>query len=288
MQVTSYQYRRRRAPRRPVAAGLLLWFASIAGLAQAVEFNEKLKAPMAKGGVELKSMAEGYSASFARQRETSPRAMVTNKALFLEHFDLEWQINRALEDKRPMEDLSSIGLVKDGNGGIRIDYNAFPQWQPFSETLASMMPALSMDTLGPLLVNRGFRESDVAAVRNYIATHDLRAATSASTLPVAISFSKVVKKYDKVKLPVGKDLVFSYLYQREKADAEARRAWSEGLLKQLDDQRVRILHSYFAELGGTGYWVPSDSEAGVADVLATVRLPDFEQRATAEARGVTP
>ena len=106
-------------------------------------------------------MAESYSASFARLRNVSPAEMVTNKALFQEHFDLEWQLKRALEDKRPLEDLSALGLVKHENGSFRIDYNAFPQWQPFPETLASMMPILSMDTAGPLLIDRGFRESDV-------------------------------------------------------------------------------------------------------------------------------
>jgi len=286
MQVTtSYQCRCKRPRRRFAAAGLLLSFAGIAGVAQAVEFDEKLMAPRARNATELKSMAESYSASFARVRDVSPAQMVTNKALFLEHFDLEWQIKRALDDKRHMEDLSAIGLVKDGSGAIRIDFNAFPQWQPFSETLSSMMPVLSLDTAGPLLINRGFRESDVAAIRNYIETHDVQAAASARTLPIAISFSKVVKKYDKIKRPVSKDLVFSYIYQRDKADAEARRGWSEGLIQVLDDQRVRVLHSYFAEMKSTGVWSASDTEAGVAGLLALLRLPDFEQRAIAESRG---
>jgi len=285
MQVTSYQCHRQRLRRGPLAAGLLLWFASIAGVAQAVEFDEKLKAPMAKGAAELKSMGESYSASFARLSNVSPAAVVTNKALFLEHFDLEWQIKRALEDKRPMEDLSAIGLVKDESGSLRIDFNASPQWQPFPEILASMMPIISLDTAGPLLVNRGFRESDVAAIRSYIETHDVEAAASARTLPIAISFSKVVKKYDKIKRPVSNDLVFSYIYQRNKADAEARREWSEGLIHVLDDQRVRVLHSYFAEVKSTGVWSASDTEAGIAGLLALLRLPDFEQRAIAESRG---
>jgi hypothetical protein len=293
MQVTSYQCPLKRPRCGPVAAGLLVWLASIAGVAQAVEFDEKLKAPMVKGGVELKSMAESYSASFARLSDASPAELVTNKALFLDHFDLEWQIKRAMEDKRPMEDLSALGLVKDATGAFRIDFNAFPQWQPFSETLASMMPALSLDTAGPLFINRGFRESDVAAIRKYIETHDIQAAASARTLPIAVSFSKVVKKYDKIKRPVGKDLVFAYIYQRDKADADARREWSKGLLELLDDQRVRVLHSYFAEMKSTGVWSASDTEAGVAGLLAQLRLPDFEQRAIAEsrrtdARGATP
>ena len=286
MQVTSYPCLKR-LRRGTLAAGLLFWLAGIASLAQAVEFDEKLKAPMARGGAELKSIAEGYSASFARLRDASPAEQVTNKVLAAERFDLAWQIDRALEDKRPLEDLSALGLVKHENG-FRIDYNAFPQWQPFPEMLASLMPTLNLDTVGPLLVNRGFRESDVVALRNYVETHDLQAATNARTLPIAISFSKVVRKYDKIKRPVGKDVVFSYLYQREKAGAEARRAWSEGLIQLLDDQRVRVLHSYFAELQGTGYWTASDSEAGVASLLAAMRLPDFEQRATVEAKGGTP
>ena len=291
MQVTSYQCRTRQPRRGPVAAGLLLCFASIVGVAQATEFitgfDEKLKAPMAMGATELKSRAQSYSASFARLRELSPTEMVTNKALFLEHFDLVWQINRALEDGRPMEDLSALGLVMHENG-YRIDYNAFPQWQPFPETLSSLVPTLNMAAAGPLLINRGFRESDVAALRSFIETHDLKTATSARTLPMAISFSKVVKKYDKIKRPVGKDLVFSFLYQRGKVEAEARRAWSEDLVHTLDDQRVRVLHSYFTEMQGIGYWSPSDTESGVANLLTVMRLPDYEQRATAEARGVTP
>ena len=149
--------------------------------------------------------------------------------------------------------------------GFRIDYNAFPQWQPFPETLASLMPTMSMDDAGPQLVARGFRESDVAALRSYLETHDLKAETSARTLPIAISFSKVVKKYDRIKRPVGKDLVFSFLYQRDKAEAEVRRAWAEGLIRTLDDQRVRVLHSYFSEIQGIGYWSPDDAEAGVAE-----------------------
>lgn len=275
-------------PSYRVAAGLLLWLASFAGVAQAVEFDERLRAPRAIGGAELKSKAESYSATFARLRDVSPSEMVRNKALTLEHFDLEWQIERALEDKRPLEDLSAVGLVKQDGGGFRVDYNAFPQWNPFPEVLASMMSIQSLDTLAPQLIARGFRESDVEAIRKYIETHDVKAAASARTLPIAISFSKVVKKYDRIKRPVGKDLVFSFIYQRDKTGSEARREWSEGLIRLLDEQRVRVLHSYFAEMRSTGSWSANDAEAGVANLLATMRLPDYEQRATAEAGGATP
>jgi hypothetical protein len=265
----------------------MLILAGFAGLAQAVEFDEKIKAPMARGGAELKTQAESYSASFALLRAVSPVEMVTNQVLSQKRFDLEWQLTRALEDKRPQEDLSALGLEKYENG-FRIDYNKFPQWQPFPERLASLMPTMNMDVAGPLLIARGFRESDVAALRSYLEIHDLKAETSARTLPIAISFSKVVKKYDRIKRPVGKDLVFAFLYQRDKTGAEARRAWSEGLIRTLDEQRVRVLQSYLSEIQGTGYLAPSDTEAGVTNLLAVMRLPDYEQRASAEAAGATP
>lgn len=266
---------------------MMLMLAGFAGRAQAVEFDEKIKAPMARGGAELKMQAESYSASFARLEGASPLEMVTNKALTAERFDLEWKLNRAMEDKRPMEELSALGLVKYENG-FRIDYDAFPQWQPFPEKLAILMPSMSMTDVGPLLVSRGFRDSDVAALRNYLETHDLKKESAARTLPIAISFSKVVKKYDKIRRPVGKDVVLSYIYQRNKVEEEARRAWAEGLIRTLDDQRVRVLQSYLSELQGSGYWLPDDVETGVAGLLAAMRLPDYEQRATAEAAGVAP
>jgi len=150
------------------------------------------------------------------------------------------------------------------------------------------MPAMDMDALGSQLISRGFRESDVVALRTYVDTNDLKAAISARTLPIAISFSKVVKKYDKIKRPVGKEVVFAFLYQREKTEAEVRRTWSEGLIRTLDDQRVRVLQSYLSEMQATGNWSPDNVEAGVANLLAVMRLPDYEQRATAEASGVTP
>ena len=266
---------------------LTLMFASFAGGAQAVEFDERVKAPMVKGGAELKAQAESYSARYTGLGTASPLEIVANKSLLLEQYDLEWHLKRALEDNRPLEDLSAIGLVKDGNG-IRIDFNAFPQWHPFHEKLAALIPTMDIDAVGSQLVARGFRESDVAAVRSYLKSHDLKTEIAQRTLPLAVSFSKIVKKYDKIKRPVGRDVVFAFLYQRDKLVAETRRAWAEGLIRTLDDQRARVLQSFFSEIQSTGYWTPDNVEAGVASLLDLMRRPDYEQRASDDARGVTP
>lgn len=267
---------------------LCLALAALAGSAQAVEFDEKLKAPRAKGAAEIKTLAENYSAAFTRLDTVSPVESVTNKALLLEYFDLKWQLERAIDEKRPLGELSAVGLVMQEDGSITIDLGAHPQWDPFVNKLTSFLPNMNIDSAAPLFIDRGFRESDIATLKNYVATNNLKAAVAEKTLPIAVSFSKVVKKLDRLKQPVSRGLVFSFLYQRQKAQALAEQKWTEGLTEVLDAQRMRVLHSYFSEIKGHAVWAASDVDTGVAGVLAMMRLPDYEQRATAEAKGVAP
>ena len=279
MHVPSYQR---------LAPGLFVVLAAFAGIAQAVDFDEKLKAPQAKGAAEIKALAENYSTTFARLDAASPAASVTDRSLYMDFFELKWQINRALDEKKPLQDLSAVGLVKREDGSLSIDLGANPQWDPLTQKLSTLLPSMDLKTLGPMLINRGFRESDLVTLENYLATNDLKASMKAKTLPMAISFSRVVKKYEKLKLPVSRGLVFSYLYQRSKAEAQEEQRWAEGLLNALDAQRARILQSYFSEMKGQAVWAASDVDTGVATLLSTMRLRDFEQRATEEARGVAP
>ena len=269
------------------AAALCLALASFAGGARAVEFNETLQTPLVKGA-ELKNLAESYSSTFARLEAASPTESITNQSLFLQHFDVEWQIQRAVDQKRLPEDLGAVGLVKKEDGSISIDLAEYPQWDPFAQKISSFLPEMNFDSVGPLLINRGFRESDVIALKEYVASRKLKSEVAAKALPITLSFSRLVKKYDNTKRPVGNDLVFSYLYQRSKAEALAKREWAAGVLKVLDPQRVRVLHSYFYEMKGRATWAASDVDAGTAVLLALMRLPDFEQRAMAEAKGVAP
>lgn len=272
----------------PVSAVLALLLASFAGMSQAVEFNEKLKAPQAKSNAALKSEVESFASTYKRLKETTPAELVNSDALSRDIFEIKWQLTRAVDERRPIGELAEFGVQPRGDGAYEIDDNAFPFWRTFDEILGLMLPTANLDIVGAQLIDRGFRDTDVAAVKEYVARHDPAAMAAAATLPMAISFSRMVKKYDKIKRPAGKDLVLSYIYQRNKADAQARRAWAAGLLNLLDAQRVRILHSYLSETTGTTYLAPSDTDAGVAAMLADMRLPDYEQRVTAAAKGATP
>lgn len=274
--------------RLPGAAVLALLLSSFAVLSQAVEFDERLKAPQTRSNAALKSEVESFATTHARIAAASPAELVSSAALSRESFELKWQLTRAIDERRPIGELAEFGITPRGDGSYEIDGGAHPYWRTFDEDLWSILPTANLDTLGVQLISRGFREPDVAALKEYVASHDPNAMAAAATLPIAISFSRVVKKFDKIKRPAGKDLVLSYIYQRNKADAQARRAWAEGLLKQFDAQRVRVLHSFFSEMKGITYLAPSDTDAGVAGILATMRLPDFEQQAIADSKGATP
>jgi hypothetical protein len=277
-----------RVPRPPFAAAVIAMFASVAGIANAVEFDEKLKAPQSKDAAELRSRAQTYSERAAQARLSGPGASIRDRNLAAERFDVEWDLERSIDLGKPLGDLSAVGIVDHGDGSYGVDLAAHPQWSDPAAQLAGLLPVLSSAGFSAELARRGMLPEAVAKLSGYVATHDAKAAAAAAALPVSLSFSRVVRKYDKLKRPVPDSLVFAYLYQRERAASEARRAWAENLVDTLGADAVRIMESYFAELQNTAVWTPSDPRAGIDGTLASLRLPDFEQKATAEAQAVTP
>jgi hypothetical protein len=274
--------------RLQVVASLMFVFASLAGSARAVEFDEKLKAPMAKDVGTLKAQSESFGARFAQLHLAAPQEMVTNTSVAREQFDLRWQAQQSVDRRQSMEELAALGFKGLGDGGYTIDVNAFPQWNLPHEEAAAIFPTLDWNEAAPGFMRRGFREQDVATVKDYVATHDVLAAARQQSVAVSIAFSKVIKKIDRLKQPVPDSLVLSYVYQRQRAESESQRAWLAALLQKLDAQRVRIMMSTLDEMLPTTTWLPEDPAAVIADALATVRLPNFEEMAVAEAKGVAP
>ena len=288
MQVPNSHGRPRHRWRTPLAATLMLTLATFTGLAQAVEFDEKIRAPMMKDAAELKAQAQDFSTRFAAVREAAPERLVMDAALAREQFDIAWRAKRAIDERRPIDDLAAVGLVSDVNGVVRIDFNAYPQWLPYEERLASLFADANLDALGKELIRRGFRATDVVALEAWLAAHDLNRTAAERVLPVSLGFHKIVGKYDKLKRPVDTGLLLSYVYQRAKVRSEATREWAAGLLQTLDAQRARILFDYLSEPQSFGVWTPTVQSHALAETLATMRRPDFEQQAIAEAKGVQP
>jgi hypothetical protein len=253
-----------------------------------VEFDEKMKAPQAKDPAELRSRAQTYGGHAAQKQIAGIDALIRDRGLSQERFDVTWDLQRSIDFRRPIGDMSGEGIVDRGDGSYGIDLDANPQWSDPADRLAGLLPVLDRVSLGTEFKRRGMSAAGVGNLHRYLDSHDVTKATGAAALPLAVSFSRVVRKYDKIKRPVPDSLVFSYIYQRELATAEARRQWGVGLLDALGPADTRIVESYLDEMKSTVVWAPSDPRSGIDSLLANLRLPDFEQKAAAEATGVTP
>ncbi|MEJ0085795.1 MAG: hypothetical protein WDO72_08940 [Pseudomonadota bacterium] len=284
MNSSSYRHGRRLR----VAAGFFLMLAGLAGSAQAVDFDEQVKAPMMKDAASLRSQAQAFSARFAELQDGATEQLITNRALAGSRLDLIWQIQQAIDLRRPLGEVSELGLVSRGDGSYNIDFNSFPQWERVDRKLAELLPTYQWDLLSQVLTNRGFTAEESSKLKAYLASRDANVEAHQKKLPIALGFSKVVKKYDKIKRPVPESVVLSYIYQLQRAGSEATREWAVGLLDSIGAHGARILLSAMSEGTSTTIWSPSDQPAGIAGTLAAVRQPDFEQQATAQAKGTKP
>lgn len=288
MHVTSVCQGRRRSMRRPLAAVLMFGIAALGGVAHAVEFDEKLKAPMMKSNAQTFAQAKEFGARYREVQAATPSQVITNASLAREKFDLRWQVERAIDQRKPIEEFAELGFESLGNGSYKVDLNAHPEWDDLSSGFVGILASPDLDPLVQALIQLGFRPEDGATLKNYVATHDAKIASSIATLPIALGFARIVRKFDKAQRPVPDALVFSYLYQTTRAVSESNRLWVVELLKQFDAQRARILLATFQQFPSSVSWSPSDPAAVVASQLSAVRLPNFEEIVTAEAKGVAP
>ncbi len=279
----------RRQTRWPaLRAVLMLALTGFTGSAHAAEFDEKLKSPVMKNATELRTQMQTFATKFRDIRAATPAQLVTNATLARQQFDLIWQVQQAIDMRKPLDELAEVGIVSLGEGRYGVDMGAYPQWNEIASSfIAATLPDNLQYTVSAL-IQRGFRPEDVATLKRYLDEHDFRNVSSATNLSVSLGFARAVRKYDEQKRSVPDSLVFSYWYQRARYHSEGQRSWAEGLLKGFDAQRQRIFLSLIMELNPYSTWSPDDIATGIPDLLAQVRMPDFEQRIIAEAKGVAP
>jgi hypothetical protein len=278
MQVTSNCQGRRRLKWRPLAAVLMLALASVGGIAYAVDFDEKIYSPAMKNAAVFKTQAQNFATKYREISAAMPEQAVTNASLARQQFDLSWQLERAINERRPPAELETMGWVRLDNGGYSIDTRKYPEWRSQGDHIATLFNSKLGEGFYEELLQRGFRPEDVAAFKEYIATHDLKQATHAATVPVALGFQQTVRKFDRAGRPVPDVLVVSYWYQSRRAYTDTSRTWSEGLLKTLDAQRVRVLLSYLSEQESYKSLIPESVSESISGTLASVRSPDFEKQ----------
>lgn len=280
MQVNSPCPSRRHAMPRPFAALLMLALAGVGSLAHGMGFDESLRAPMMKSAADFKTQAQSFAAKFRAVRDAAPAQMVTDASLARQQFEMSWQLERAVNERRPLSEPESLGLVSMENGGYQIDTRENPQWRAQGEYIATMFKSNVREGTFNELRERGFRPEDIEALRTYIGSHDVDVASQAATQSVARAFQAVVRKFDRAAKPVPDALVMSYWYQSGRAFQEANRTWSEGLLKTIDAQRQRVLSSYLAELVSFKSLTPSSVEEGIRQTLEAIRSSHLDKGLT--------
>jgi hypothetical protein len=228
---------------------------------------------------------QGFAPKYREILAATPMQTITNAALSRQQFDLTWQVERAVNEGRPLNGLEEIGFMKHADGSYSVDTSKNPEWRVQANQIKAGLSSNMLDPICDTLVERGFRPEDVATLKKYVAENDVVSRGRAATAPIALAFHRVVKKFDKAGKPVPDALVVSFWYQNSRVINETNRAWAEGLLNSLDAQRRRILLSLFTEAGGTFFVIPESTSAGIIRTLESVRSGDFEQRATAISKG---
>jgi hypothetical protein len=230
-------------------AGVMLGIAMFVAMqAQAAPFDETLKPPRAATSQALRTKLEAHFATFQRkQQDQDPAAFIRDRRAYQQWADVYFAVTLALDEGTPLGDLSPFGLTKREDGRYQIDLRAFPQWEPLDSRLYMFTNPDVFESYVPALAARGFRDSDVTALRSYLANHDPRLAIHAEGRQLVDSFARRLQIERRAAQPLDVQEVLAYRYQKERIKSEARRQWAVGLLDTLDRQRQRILVSLLDE-----------------------------------------
>lgn len=252
--------------------------APVAGV-HAAKFDEKLKAPEATTNEELKVAIREYFKVYARVNAKSPAGIVRDRAAHAKWYDTHWLLQRAIDKKRDLGDLSEFGIVAKGDGSYSIDVANFPQWTPLNSSLTRLLEPTLFEIYATDLKARGFRDQDIDAMQAYIDANQPRRAVFAENAALGESFAAKVEKQLSKKQKIGMPQMMSYLYQTSRNNAEAKRAWAVGLLDSMDSQRRRILESYVIEQNRstTRLVAPDDMDAQSKWLLGVIASGEYRQ-----------
>jgi len=230
---------------RTAFAGALAIVLAIA--VQAAPFEEKSKAPRAASSQALRARFEAHFEIFRRkQQDADPAAFIRDRRAHQQWSDLFFAVKLALDERLPLEDLADFGLDAQADGSYVVDLRKFPQWEPLDARLNRLNHPDVFESYVDALRARGFRDSDLAKLRAYLATHDPRLRVQAEGRELVDTFAKRLKARTAGRTPNREDML-AYRYQKERLKADTARQWAVGLLDQLDPQRQRILVSFLDE-----------------------------------------
>lgn len=246
------------------------------GVAHAVEFDEKIKAPRALSNADLKAKMESVAAKVTGANAIPPLEALRNASFARERFDARWMLGQMVDARVPMPELESLGFSADGNGAYTIDTREHPEWRPLEERIQLLAAPGVLAGMEPDLVSRGLHAEDFAKIRGFATAQNLDQQRAQSKLAVMISAGKLAKKLN--KLGRLEDSFFvSLAYQRARDLAEVERRWAAGLLDSLPVQAQRVVASYLAEGPSHTSFVPEPTADAYRQERELLLRPDFER-----------
>jgi hypothetical protein len=234
--------------KRSLASGIAPLAMLLALGVQAAPFDDKSKVPRAATSQALRTKFEAHFQTFQRkQQDTDPAAFIRDRQAHKQWSDLYFAVKLALDERVALGDLAAFGLIAQADGKYVVDLRKFPQWEPLDARLYLLTNAEVLESYEPALKARGFRDSDISALRTYLATHDPRLRIHNEGRQLVDTFAQRLQGRRQAGQPQSLEEVLAYRYQKASLRSEIERQWAVGLLDALDPQRQRILASFFDE-----------------------------------------
>lgn len=254
----------------------LLPVLALAGAAQAVEFDEKVRAPRAASAADLRGRLESVAEKATGANAMHPLDAMRSASFARERFDARWMLGQMVDARVPLPELESLGFKADGNGSYTIDTREHPQWRPLEDRIQLLASPQVLGGLEKELEARGLHAEDFAKIREYVAARNLDQERAQSKLAIMLSAGKLAKKMQKLGR-LDDQFMASLSYQRARDMAEVERRWALGLLDTLPVQGQRVLASYLTEGPSNTSLVPEPTAEVYRQEKELLLRPDFEQ-----------
>lgn len=223
----------------------------IASPARADGFDERARRPSGVRVADFKVRAAHFLATVDPEHRA---AVIEDPARYAEWLGLRDQIGAFADATTGDPRLAEVGVVA-GGGVYRIDYRAFPQWQPLDEVMAAVLsPPDRFARVAAELQARGLRPSDLQTLKRYLDAHSFEADRLQRDLALARSFQQRLDVRARAsrqrRARPERWEADAVAFQREHNTLEARRSWAVGALGVLDARARRIVESFLDENRG--------------------------------------
>jgi len=201
----------------------------------------------------------------ARRQASTPVAFDDrDEAIFRKRFDLLWVINRAVEEKQPV-DPTQIGFEKMGEGRYALKKDHAARFQPLYSTLVIWEDRRNFEAHVPQLRKRGFTDEDLTSLRSYLTTTPEANSALPSNRQLMDQMAQTIRERQRRGAGISAEEFEAFHYQLRWNSENAQRQWAAGMFDVLDRRGQRLLASLVDELRAGGDYTlyitaPKESE----------------------------